>query len=65
MDKANLDKALVAQRQRQIIFARLDYLFRHAWHSIAQERGYVIDKFLATSSHGTLALRCHFLTLGV
>ncbi len=32
MDKANLDKALVAQRQRQIIFARLDYLFRHAWH---------------------------------
>jgi hypothetical protein len=48
-----------AARRNYIVQKRLDYLFRAAWHSIAAERGYLVDMALGTSSHGTIAIRSY------
>lgn len=52
------------QRQ-QLNKRRLDYLFREAWYSIAEQCGYYRDMWLGTSSHGTIAIRSRFSTFGV
>lgn len=52
-------------RRKFTVNRRLDYLFHFAWVSIAQERGYIYDTFMSTSSHGTIALRSYFHLLGV
>jgi hypothetical protein len=52
-------------RERQVAMIRFDYLFRSAWYSIARERGYRYDAFLASTSHGTIAIRSHLAANGV
>lgn len=52
-------------RREQLVRLRLDYIFRAAWHSIAQERGYMIDAWLGTSSHGTIAIRSYLHANGM
>lgn len=54
-----------AMRAKQIAIQRFDYLFRHAWRSIAEDRRYIYDAYLGTSSHGTLAIRAHLSANGV
>lgn len=56
---------LQAMREKQIVTIRFDYLFRSAWHSIAEDRGYIYDAFLGASSHGTIAIRSHLSAKGV
>lgn len=55
---------LEAQRAKQIATLRFDYLFRSAWVSIAREHGYMVDMFLGTSSHGTIAIRSYLSARG-
>ncbi len=52
-------------RRRQLVMMRFDYLFRSAWVSIAQERSYMTDMWLGTSSHGTIAIRSYLHANGV
>lgn len=56
---------LQAMRTKQINMIRFDYLFRSAFYSIAEERGYRFDSYLGTSSHGTIAIRSHLSANGV
>lgn len=56
---------LAEMQQRQLAVLRFNYIFRAAWTSIAQERGYMVDMFLGTSSHGTIAIRSYLSANGV
>jgi hypothetical protein len=68
----SLEAALTARREAQAAVqavyrrrAQFNELFRNAWYSIAEERGWRRDVFLGTASHGTIALRSYLAVRGL
>lgn len=52
-------------RRTQAARQYIKQLFDKAWLSIATERGYRVDMWLGTSSHGTIAIQSFLRANGV
>lgn len=59
------EEIIQKNRAKQMAIIRFDYLFRHAWRSVAEDHGWRYDAYLGTSSHGTIAIRSHLSANGV
>ena len=57
--------SLDEKRAALLARTRFNFLFKAAFYSLAEERGWRVDRYLGTSSHGTIALQLYFRAKGL